>query len=400
MKTDPSNPCRICSLLLLALFASGSSLAQEAISDCFIEPNRIAEVSSAVEGVVEKISVQRGDVVKRGQVLVTLESQVEKATVELARARAERDQAIRARTARVDFTRRLLERNRELFSQNLISEQIVDETETDALLAELELGEILEEKAIAELELDRARRALALRTIRSPFSGVVIEVLVAPGESIENRPLLKLASIDPLNVEVIAPVQLLGKIKKGMTATVSPEEPIGGSYEAKVVIVDQIIDAASGTFGIRMQLSNRKYKLPAGLRCTVMFENLERAGVERKTEPDGGGSRSGDESGIATMDQGRIAESRVSVGGSTSEYIYTVYLFSTRSEDVANRVNERFRDQGQQTEILVSKKDGSVRYRIAVTGFENRQSAEQYVASIVGTLDVSKPWIGKNPRQD
>ena len=162
-----------------------------------------------------------------------------------------------------------------MFAQNLISEQIVDEAETDVLLAELELGEFLEDRVIAILELERAEEALEIRTIRSPFNGVVVDVLVASGESIENKPLLKIASIDPLNVEVIAPVQLFGKIKKGMKAEVVPEQPIGGKHTARVVIVDRVLDAASGTFGIRLQLSNRKYKLPAGLRCQVNFSGIE-----------------------------------------------------------------------------------------------------------------------------
>jgi RND family efflux transporter MFP subunit len=391
-------PLRIAALLFTAT-AAGHVLAQETIGDCFIEPNRVAEISSAVDGVVEKISVQRGDAVKRGQALVTLESHVEKATVELARARAEQDQAIRARTARVEFTRRLLERNRELYSQNLISEQVVDEAETEAVLAELELGEILEEKAIAELELDRARQALALRTIRSPFSGVVIDVLVAPGESIENRSLVKLASIDPLNVEVIVPVGLFGKIDKGMKATVIPEAPIGGEYTARVVIVDRVLDAASGTFGIRLQLSNKNYRLPAGLRCTVKLEIPEPAATEKKTETNGNDDAGyGDESGVATISEGRSAVSPEPAGDDASAYIYTVYLFSTRSEEVANQVNERFQDQGHPTEILISENDGSVRYRIGVTGFESLQSANGYSASIVGTLGVSKTWIGKDSR--
>ena len=79
----------------------------------------------------------------------------------------------------------------------------------------------------------------------------------------------------PLNVEIIAPVALFGKIKKGAKAIVTPEEPIGGKHTAKVVIVDRVLDAASGTFGIRLQLPNRKYKLPAGLRCKVDFSGIE-----------------------------------------------------------------------------------------------------------------------------
>ena len=258
-------------LLMTSLFFKAVAAESAVIEDCVIEPNEVAEVSSEVDGVIDRITVTRGDLVKRGQVVATLKSSIEKATVELARVRSERDQAIKAKRARLEFTQRRLKRNQELFEKNLISEQIVDEAETDVLLAELELGEFLEERMIAILELERAQEALKNRTIRSPFSGIVVDVLVAPGESIENRPLLRIASIDPLNVEIIAPVALFGKIKKGMTGKVMPEEPIGGKYTAKVVIVDQLLDAASGTFGIRLQLPNQKYKLPAGLRCKVEF---------------------------------------------------------------------------------------------------------------------------------
>ena len=265
-------------MMAIVLLASVSAPLQAAVTtleDCVIEPNKITEVSSAVDGIIDKLAVKRGQLVKKGQVVATLKSSIEKATVELARVRSERDQAIKARRARLEFSQRRLKRNQELFAQNLISEQVVDEAETDVLLAELELGEFLEERMIAILELERAEEALAIRTIRSPFSGVVVDVLVASGESIENRPLLRIASIDPLNVEVIAPVQLFGKIKKGTQAEVVPEEPIGGKHTARVVIVDRVLDAASGTFGIRLQLSNRKYKLPAGLRCQVNFSDIE-----------------------------------------------------------------------------------------------------------------------------
>jgi len=72
-------------------------------SDCVIEPNQLVEVSSAVTGVMDILKVKRGDFVKKGQILATLKSGIEKATVELARARAGRDQAIKAKTARSEF---------------------------------------------------------------------------------------------------------------------------------------------------------------------------------------------------------------------------------------------------------------------------------------------------------
>ena len=97
------------------------------------------------------------------------------------------------------------------------------------------------------------------------------ETFLSIGELVDEKPNLKLAQLDPLNVEVIAPVTLLNSIKVGNKAEVMPEKPIEGSYVGIVKIVDRVIDAGSGTFGVRIELSNPDYSLPAGLKCSVRF---------------------------------------------------------------------------------------------------------------------------------
>jgi membrane fusion protein (multidrug efflux system) len=96
---------------------------------------------------------------------------------------------------------------------------------------------------------------------------------VLKGEYIEQEFILKLAQIDPLNVEVILPVTFFPSIKVGMDAMVVPEAPLGGQYVAKIKIVDSVIDAASGTFGVRLELPNPGNRLPAGLKCKVILEH-------------------------------------------------------------------------------------------------------------------------------
>ena len=78
-----------------------------------------------------------------------------------------------------------------------------------------------------------------------------------------------------------------------------------------------------------------------------------------------------------------------------NNYIYTVYLFSTRSEDVANEVNQRLQKAGHKSKIITSGKDPAIRYRIAVSGFESRQSAKDFSSSVVGKLGILDTWIGK-----
>jgi hypothetical protein len=50
-----------------------------------------------------------------------------------------------------------------------------------------------------------------------------------------------------------------------------PEAPVGGSYTARVAVVDQMFDAASGTFGVRLTLPNPNRLIPAGLKCKARF---------------------------------------------------------------------------------------------------------------------------------
>jgi RND family efflux transporter MFP subunit len=250
---------------------STPSAAEAAEFDGVIEPYMVVKVGSGVYGVLETVDVDRGDFVKKGQVLATLQSGVEKATMEAARVRAEMEATIKAKQANLDFYVRKKQMNEELYKKQVVPFSQMDEVETNRILAENQLQEALENKRLAELEYKRTVEVVNRLTIRSPIDGVVVERNLSPGEYIENQSVMKLAQINPLNVEVILPVNQLPSIKVGMRAKVIPEAPVGGEYIAEVKIVDRVIDAASGTFGVRLELPNPNNRLQAGLKCRVVF---------------------------------------------------------------------------------------------------------------------------------
>ena len=258
-------------VLLVALHVPVCQGAESLELDGLIEPYMVVNVGSGVPGVLEAVRVDRGDFVTKDQVLANLQSGVEEAAMELARVRAKMEATVRARQANVDFSVRKQARAEELYRKDVLPFSQMDEAETNRTLAELELQEALENKRLAELEFQRAIEVLKRRAIRSPIDGVVVERFLSPGEYVEQQPIMKLAQIHPLNVEVIVPVSLFGSIKVGMRATVKPEAPVGGEYVAQVKIVDRVVDAASGTFGVRLELPNPRYRLPAGLKCVVHF---------------------------------------------------------------------------------------------------------------------------------
>ena len=262
-----------CRILIVAIVLAGSGLAvaEPIVIEGLIEPYMIVNVGSPVRGILESVKVDRGAMVRKGQVLATLEASVERATMALAQARAEMEQTIRAGEARLEFSLRKQQRFEELYRKKVIPFKDMDEARTASELALMELEEAKENKRIAALEFKRSVAVVKRMSIYSSITGVVMERFLAPGERVEDEPILKLAQIHPLHVEVFAPVELLGTIKVGMSADVSPEEPVGQVYKARVKIVDRVVDAASGTFGVRLELPNPKYRLPAGLKCKVTF---------------------------------------------------------------------------------------------------------------------------------
>jgi multidrug efflux pump subunit AcrA (membrane-fusion protein) len=126
---------------------------------------------------------------------------------------------------------------------------------------------------LAQLDQQRAEAVLNLRTIRSPLTGLVLDKNLSAGEFISQEAfIMTLVQLDPLFVEAYVPVGYWGKVTKGLTGTVRPAEPVGGSYAAPVTVVDGVFDAASGTFGVRLELKNPGNKLPGGVRCKVDFD--------------------------------------------------------------------------------------------------------------------------------
>lgn len=212
--------------------------------DGLIEPNESAELRSPVEGVVQSIAVDRSDAVRRGQILVKLRADVEEAALAVASAKARHDARKQQRAA-------------ELFGQKAIPLSDKDQADADARLS--------------ALQMRHAQETLNLRIVRSPMDGVVAERLVSPGESAKDRTVLKIVQINPLRVEVVMPASWYGQIRPGMRAEVKPEIAALGALPAKVTIVDKVIDAASGTFGVRLEIPNADHRVPSGLRCKVRF---------------------------------------------------------------------------------------------------------------------------------
>lgn len=261
------------------LFIAGDLSAQEPQTgtqlNCRIEPSIVVEMSSAVEGVISEVLVDKNDVVKKGDVVARLDAGLENATVALRQMQAKLNSDVEAQQLALDFSQRALDRVTNLYEKKAASFSELDKVKTEHAIAAQQLRQANDRKRQADFEYKRALADLQRRTLISPIDGIVVERYKQPGEHIDFDPVLKLAQLNPLKVEVFAPAALYGSIKVGTKATITPE--LGTpqkSYSAEVVLVDQVIDGPSNTFGIRLSFANPDNKLPSGLKCRAHFKDV------------------------------------------------------------------------------------------------------------------------------
>jgi membrane fusion protein (multidrug efflux system) len=200
-------------------------------------------VSSEVPGTVRAIAFESGEKVKEGDILVRLDTSVERA--ELVSAEAS------ARLAELD-----LERMKKLRAAGAGSEANLDAAAARA--------------AQASAAVDNIRAVIAKKTIRAPFLGRLGIRQVDLGQVLQpGSPIVSLQSFDPIYVEFQLPQQALSRVEVGHSVAVSTDDFPGKTWEGKVTVVDAEIDTNTRNFTVRALVDNPEGELRRGMFVDV-----------------------------------------------------------------------------------------------------------------------------------
>lgn len=251
--------------------ARAATAPREEVLGCLLTPVSEARIGSPVVGVISRVLVDRGSVVQKGQPLAQLLDSVERASASAASQRFSNAADVAAAQSAAELARKKAQRAQELFELNFISSQARDQAVSEAEVAAMQHAKAQEQRLSAGKDLAIANAQLSLRTIVAPISGVVVERYLGMGERVEDKPVLKIAQIDPLKVEVIVPASRFNTLRPGASAMVQPELQGLAARPAQITQVDAVIDASSNTFRVRLELPNPGNAIPAGLRCKVAF---------------------------------------------------------------------------------------------------------------------------------
>ncbi|WP_323005344.1 efflux RND transporter periplasmic adaptor subunit [Pseudorhodobacter sp.] len=241
------------------------------IVDCLVKPKEIAKLGASARGVIARINVDRADPVHKGDILAELEASVEQNEIALANLRFENDVAKRLAQAKAETAELGVERLRQLSAKNLVKENEYEHALLEARTARLEEEEAELSAKIAGVQLEAATAALERKRIRAPFDGVITERAMSVGELYnEQGPIFSIARINPLVVEAWLPASARSAIVINSQWNVQLES--GLAVLATLDLADPILDPATGTFGIRLNLANPDGAILAGQSCRLSPE--------------------------------------------------------------------------------------------------------------------------------
>ncbi len=202
----------------------------------------VSEVSTEVSGSVVEVRFDEGYRVRKGEALVRLDRDLLEKTLESTRATREQN------LADLEKARRDLGRIEKLYREESIAEQVYDENRFRV--------KSLEKKSESlEADVGRLEIELARKTVRAPFSGVVIKKHVERGEWLApGMPVATLARDDTMEVVVEVPGDMLPFVKKGGTVRV---RAAGKEIRGTVLAIVPRGDIATRTFPVKIRVPNR-----------------------------------------------------------------------------------------------------------------------------------------------
>jgi multidrug efflux system membrane fusion protein len=227
-------------------------------------------VAARTMGTVTAVKVREGDPVRAGQALVTLDDRgpAEK-VVQAEAAHQEALKALEAAEQNKSLASVTFGRYRNLYADKVITQQEMDQIETQKKVAEAEYGRLQEMVKRTAATVEEAKVYRGFSRVTAPVSGVVTEKKIDPGNlALPGMPLLTIENTSQFKVEAYVDEHLATKIKTGTKVFISLEDS-GERIPGIVGEVNPAIDPGSRTYRIKIPL--KKSGLKSGLYCKVFI---------------------------------------------------------------------------------------------------------------------------------
>lgn len=208
-----------------------------------IEPSAIVNVPVELGGKIEQINPREGDLVKKGEVILILDSKLLKAEVNRARAQAE-------------FDRKTLDRSASLLERGVVNRSQVEEAEARA--------------TISDANFEVARTKLERTVVYSPISGVLDEMVNEVGEYVALGDVVsRIVDVAKVKVAIQVPEKDTPFIRQGAEIAVSVDALSSRVFRGNVTYMSEIADRSTRSTRVEITVDNSHRQLRAGMIVRV-----------------------------------------------------------------------------------------------------------------------------------
>lgn len=276
-----------------------------------VEPPRVSRIGSEVDGIVKKIFIEEGDLVKKGRPLLQLsssqlkisimgaEAEVNESTKNLEELKAgSRSQEIQKAKAAMNEAEALwkkakndYDRFKQLFQDKVIDERLLinsqlEEEAANRAFHQKKFAYELSLEGTRKEEIARAEAAVKVKearvtllkdklkktTIYSPFKGVIVDKIVEIGEWVAvGQQVFKISQVDPIRITLSVPESVVNQVRINTIVDVQLDAFPGRIFKAKIYKIIPEAKKGSRTFPVILVLKNPKRLLKIGMMVRGML---------------------------------------------------------------------------------------------------------------------------------
>jgi RND family efflux transporter MFP subunit len=238
-----------------------------------IFPEYESKIGPKISGTIERVYVDEGDTVQKGQPLVQLDQQNLLIAVRQGQAAVRVAEAqLKEAEVKGENLKKEKERLSHLLTKNVISQQKYDDIDTAYSMAVTRMEVIRAQILSSRENLAMAEQKLSDTVIIAPFSGLIVKRFINQGEFVSTMPpspLFLMMNIDKVKTEIGLPEIHIARIHIGNPVDVTVDTYPGSIFKGTVSTINPMVDPVSRAFTVKVEIRNKGHRLKPGMFARV-----------------------------------------------------------------------------------------------------------------------------------